>query len=252
MPECNWEVTEAADNSLHQSNFQGVNHKIQTTVVSSISYYWNLWFAIVSCYLRTHRGMRRLVNSRSTTNLDKIYRGDHGSGPQTAYNSPKQPIMSTKYVNKLCQPIMSTIHVSTNQVNNSASTSYASTNHVNKVCLQIMSTFSVDKFGVNELCQHVAQSSPKQSRGNPNSSPDQPKAAQATQSSPEQPTTAQSNPEQPTTAQSNPGQPRTAQNSPKQPRATHSSPEQPRAAHMQTLQPGSQSVICSTHKPDTK
>ena len=81
-PECNWEVTEAADNSLHQSNFQGVNHKIQTTVVSSISYYWNLWFAIVSCYLRTHRGMRRLVNSRSTTNLATIHRGDHGSGRQ--------------------------------------------------------------------------------------------------------------------------------------------------------------------------
>ena len=66
-PECNCEVTEAADNSLHQSNFQVVNHKIKSTVVSIIIYYWNLWFATVSCYIRTHRGMIRLVNSRSTT-----------------------------------------------------------------------------------------------------------------------------------------------------------------------------------------
>ena len=86
-PECNWEVTEAADNSLHQSNFQVVNHKIKSTVVSIIIYYWNLWFATVSCYLRTYRGMLRLVNSQSTTNLAKIHRGDHGSGRQPLTSS---------------------------------------------------------------------------------------------------------------------------------------------------------------------
>ena len=81
-PECIWEVTEAADNSLQQSNFQVVNHKIKATVVSIIIYYRNLWSATVSCHLRIYRDMLRLVNSQSRANRARIHRGDHGSGRQ--------------------------------------------------------------------------------------------------------------------------------------------------------------------------